>query len=85
MSILSGYKKFKRYILTGDGYKLCSLWTSGNTVHLDDGKTLQTTINEINTDMDMHPTSDKVKHMVVVSALPSDAANHPDTMYIILE
>lgn len=48
MSILSGYGKFKRYVLTDNGYKLCSQWTSSNTVHFDDGKTAQTKVGAIN-------------------------------------
>ncbi len=48
MSVLSGYSKYKRYILTSSGYKLCSHWTSSNTVHFDDGKTAQTKVGAIN-------------------------------------
>lgn len=48
MSILSGYKKFKRYVLTDSGYQLCSQWTSSNTVHFDDGNTAQTKVGAIN-------------------------------------
>lgn len=47
MSILSGYGKFKRYVLTDSGYKLCSQWTSSNTVHFDDDKTAQTKLGAI--------------------------------------
>lgn len=47
MSILSGYGKFKRYLLTNEGYKLCSQWTSSNTVHFDDNKTAQTKLGAI--------------------------------------
>ena len=83
MSILSGYGKFKRYLLTSKGYQLCSQWTSSNTVHLDNGKTLQTQMTEINTGMNSRPTSNTIKNISVVSALPSDAASHPDTLYII--
>lgn len=48
MSILSGYGKFKRYVLTDNGYKLCSQWTSSNTVYFDDGNTAQTKVGAIN-------------------------------------
>lgn len=48
MSILSGYGKYKRYILSDNGYKLCSQWTSSNTVHFDDGKTAQNKVGAIN-------------------------------------
>lgn len=48
MSVLSGYGKYKRYVLTSTGYKLCSQWTSSNTVHFDDNKTAQTKLGAIN-------------------------------------
>ena len=48
MSVLDGYNKYKRYIKTNDGYKLCSQWTSSNTVQMDDGNTLQTNLGAIN-------------------------------------
>ena len=48
MSILSGYKKVKDYILTSTGYQLLSRWTNANTVEADDGKTLQTKVGAIN-------------------------------------
>lgn len=48
MSIVSGYNKYKRYILTNSGYKLVSQWTNANTVEMDDGSTLQSTITSLN-------------------------------------
>ena len=48
MAIVSGYNKYKRYILTDSGYKLVSQWTSANTVVMDDGTTLQSTITSLN-------------------------------------
>ena len=47
MSILSGFFKTKRYRKTADGYKLESNWTSGNTVELDDGNTVQNNVGAI--------------------------------------
>ncbi len=47
MSILSGYGKYKRYILTSEGYKLCSQWTSSNTVEMGDGNTAETNLGSI--------------------------------------
>lgn len=41
MSIVSGYKKFKKYILTSSGFQLVSHWTNANTLQFDDGKTAQ--------------------------------------------
>ena len=41
MSILSGFKKVKRYIKLPDGYKKLSIWTSSQTVEMDDGTTLE--------------------------------------------
>lgn len=48
MSILSGFKKIKKYIKTSSGYMLRSLWTSANTVEMDDGTTVQNAIAELN-------------------------------------
>ena len=48
MSILSGFKKVKNYILTRSGYQLLSRWTSSQTVEFDDGKTAQTKLGDIN-------------------------------------
>ena len=47
MSILSGYKKVKDRILTSDGYKLLSRWTSSNSVECDDGMTIQEKVGDI--------------------------------------
>lgn len=37
MSILSGFKKFKDYILTENGYQLSSRWTKSDAVIMGDG------------------------------------------------
>lgn len=51
MSILSGYTRYKRHILTSKGYKLCSQWTSSNSVVMGDGtddtNTLETNLGSI--------------------------------------
>lgn len=47
MSILSGFKKFKRYIKTGSGYQLTSEWTSASTVEMADGNTAETNLGSI--------------------------------------
>lgn len=41
MGFLSGLKKVKRYIKLSDGYKLLSIWTSSQSVEMDDGSTLE--------------------------------------------
>lgn len=41
MGILSGYKKFKRYVKTDTGYQPMSLWTSADTVFFKDGSILE--------------------------------------------
>ena len=48
MSILSGYKRFKKYIKTSSGFQLQSLWSNANTVEADDGKNMQTKVGAIN-------------------------------------
>ena len=47
MSIVSGYKKFKKYILTSSGFQLVSHWTNANTLQFDDGKTAQAQLGAI--------------------------------------
>ena len=47
MSIASGYKKFKKYILTSSGFQLVSHWTKANTLEFDDGKTAQDKLGAI--------------------------------------
>lgn len=47
MSIQSGYKKVKDYILESSGYKLLSRWTSSNTVEFDDGTTAQDKVGAV--------------------------------------
>ena len=41
MGLLNGLKKVKRYIKLSDGYKLLSIWTSSQSVEMDDGSTLE--------------------------------------------
>lgn len=69
MSILTGFKKVKNYILTSSGYQLLSRWTSSQTVEFDDGKTAQTKLGEINgiakTYVDMKKATD---NSIAVSA-----------------
>lgn len=47
MGILSGFKKFKRYIRVGDDYILDSEWTSSETVQMGDGNTLEKNLGDI--------------------------------------
>lgn len=48
MGILSGYKKFKKYLRTADGYQLCSEWTKADSVEMADGSTLQESVSSLN-------------------------------------
>ena len=41
MSILSGFKKVKRYVKESSGYNLLSQWTSSQSVEMDDGMNLE--------------------------------------------
>ncbi|MBD5537851.1 MAG: hypothetical protein HDQ99_19810 [Lachnospiraceae bacterium] len=51
MGILSGYKRFKKYLRTGDGYKLCSEWTNADSVEMADGTTLQESMDTVVSDV----------------------------------
>lgn len=48
MGILSGYKKFRKYLRTADGYQLCSEWTKADSVEMADGSTLQESVSSLN-------------------------------------
>lgn len=52
MAILSGYKKFKKYLRTGEGYKLCSEWTKSDSVEMTDGSTLQESMDAVVSDVE---------------------------------
>lgn len=81
MSILTGFKKVKNYILTSSGYQLLSRWTSSQTVEFDDGKTAQTKLGEINgiakTYVDMKKATDNsmaVSAKAVMEGLENSSA-----------
>ena len=52
MSVLSGYKRFKKYLRTGGGYKLCSEWTKSDSVEMTDGSTLQESMDTVVSDVE---------------------------------
>lgn len=52
MGVLSGYKRFKKYLRTGDGYKLCSEWTKSDSVEMNDGMTLQENMDNVADDVE---------------------------------
>jgi hypothetical protein len=48
MSIENGHLRYKRHIKQEDGtYKLVSQWTSSDTVHMEDGTTLESKVTDI--------------------------------------
>lgn len=83
MSILSGFEKVKDRILTSTGYKLRSLWTSSQTVELDDGTVLQDKIESMDTEIDgkaplTHThTAAQVTGLTASRAMVSDGSGHP--------
>ena len=74
MSIVSGYKKFKKYILTSSGFQLVSHWTNANTLQFDDGKTAQAKLGAIDgISSSKDSSSDKIAASTkLVSELNSD-------------
>ena len=74
MSIASGYKKFKKYILTSSGFQLVSHWTKANTLEFDDGKTAQDKLGAIDgISSSRESNSDKIAaSTALVSELSSD-------------
>lgn len=83
MSILSGFEKVKDRILTSTGYKLRSLWTSAQTVEMDDGTVLQDKIESMDTKIDgkapsSHThTATQVTGLTPSMAMVSDNSGHP--------
>ena len=77
MSIASGYKKFKKYILTSSGFQLVSHWTKANTLEFDDGKTAQDKLGAIDgISSSRESNSDKIAaSTALVSELHSDLDN----------
>lgn len=77
MSIVSGYKKFKKYILTSSGFQLVSHWTKANTLEFDDGKTAQAKLGAIDgISSSRESNSDKIAaSTALVSELNSDLVN----------
>ena len=52
MSILSGFKKIKKYEANDAGnHQLVSEWTSASTVEMTNGNTAETEIGEIKSDL----------------------------------
>ena len=52
MSILSGFKKIKKYEANDAGnHQLVSQWTSASTVEMTNGNTAETEIGEIKSDL----------------------------------
>ena len=52
MSILSGFKKIKKYEANDAGnHQLVSEWTSASTVEMTNGNTVETEIGEIKSDL----------------------------------
>lgn len=47
MSILNGFIKTKKYRKTDEGYKLQSQWASSQTVEMDDGSTVEETVQDL--------------------------------------
>ena len=78
MSIASGYKKFKKYILTSSGFQLVSHWTKANTLEFDDGKTAQDKLGAIDgISSSRESNSDKIAaSTALVSELNSDLAGY---------
>ncbi|ODR31879.1 hypothetical protein [Eisenbergiella tayi] len=78
MSIASGYKKFKKYILTSSGFQLVSHWTKANTLEFDDGKTAQDKLGAIDgISSSPESNSDKIAaSTALVSELNSDLGGY---------
>lgn len=79
MSILSGFKKFKKYIrVKDDNYILDSEWTSSQTVQMDDGHTLEQNLGSITgiTDSTASGSSNIAASAKAVSTLKQNIEEH---------
>lgn len=91
MGILSGFKKFKRYIRTGDdNYILDSEWTSSETVQMNNGNTLEQNLGGITgiTDSTTSKSSNIAASAKAVNTLkqiidnmPNSSHNHDDRYF----
>lgn len=82
----------KENIVTGRKYRVMkdsaqslweriSFWTKAEDVELDDGSDVQTSMDGLTNRINTLTTS--VTEIKKVSSLPSDAASHPNTLYLI--
>ncbi len=66
----------RRRLLDDNTYILQSEWTSSQDVEMSDGNTVETAVSLLNQD---------IKEIKVVTSLPSDAASHPTTLYVLID
>lgn len=60
-----------------------SFWTKASDVEFDDGTTAQTKTTALENKLNTLTTD--IREIKLVSALPSDAAAHPNTLYLIAD
>lgn len=85
MGILSGFKKFKRYIRTeDDNYILDSEWTSSETVQMNDGGTLEENLGGITgiTDSLTSASSNVAASAKAISTLKQSVDTKSDSSHI---
>lgn len=92
MAILDGFIKARRYRLLDSGdYHLESAWTSANTTYMkDNSTTVQSKIESIDGNIvtinsTLQPLTQSITEIKLVTSLPSDAASHPTTLYLIID
>ncbi len=83
--ILTG-RKFRQK--SGNGWIRYSFWTKSTDIEFTDGKNAEQKVEGINSQItalnhSLALLNQNIKNIRVVSALPSDAASHTDTLYII--
>ena len=66
----------RRRLLDDNTYILQSEWTSSQDVEMNDGNTVETALSLLNQD---------IKEIKVVTSLPSDAASHTTTLYVLID
>lgn len=90
MGILSGFKKYKRYIRTADdNYILDSEWTSSETVQMNDGNTLEKNLGNIkgitdsltSTSSNTAASAKAIKTLKDILDGKSDSSHNHDSVY----
>lgn len=70
-------RKFRKCIdVANKAWMRISFWTAASDVEFDDGKTAEEKVTNLT-------ANGVIKYLKIVDSLPNDAAQHPDTFYLV--